>query len=303
LNIILVSGRSTKARTLSLTKRHIAVAVTAVLLTVLVLAGTLNFLVLRFAPALPYLQDHLSAIQETRLAQNESYMRDHLNAMAKRLGEMQAQLLRLDTLGERLAKLAGVGTQDLQFSELPGRGGAKSAVPSRDFTFSELSQQVDVLTRQVDERGDKLGALESLLRLENARKKLIPTMLPVLSGHYNSNFGWRIDPFTGRMARHDGIDFAAPHGAPILAAAGGVVVFAEYHGQYGNMVEIDHGNNLITRYAHASRLLVNVGDMVLRGAKIAEIGSTGRSTGAHLHFEVLQNGVAVDPAHFLRLPG
>jgi murein DD-endopeptidase MepM/ murein hydrolase activator NlpD len=169
--------------------------------------------------------------------------------------------------------------------------------------MGDLSRQVDLLTRQVDDRGDKLGVLESLLTLEGARKKLVPTMMPVIGGVYNSNFGWRIDPFNGQHSYHEGIDFAGGEGTPILAAAGGIVVYAEHHPQYGNMVEVDHGNGLITRYAHAARLYVKVGDMVLRGAKIAEVGSTGRSTGTHLHFEVRQRGVAVNPTQFLQLPG
>jgi murein DD-endopeptidase MepM/ murein hydrolase activator NlpD len=277
--------------------------VAGVAFAIVVTAGLLNFVVLRFASELPFMRDQVLSIQQTQQQQNASYMQDNLNAMAKRLGEMQAQLLRLDTLGERLAKLAGFKPQDFQFNEVPGRGGAPSTVPPHDLTLSDLTQQVDQLTLKVDDRGDKLGVLESLFTLESAKKKLIPTMLPVIGGAYSSNFGWRIDPFNGQHSYHEGIDFAGGLGAPILAAAGGIVVYAEYNPHYGNMVEIDHGNELITRYAHASRLYVKVGDMVLRGAKIAEVGSTGRSTGAHLHFEVRQRGVAVNPAQFLQLPG
>jgi murein DD-endopeptidase MepM/ murein hydrolase activator NlpD len=303
LNIILVSGRFSKARTITLDAKHIAGMVAGVVFTVVALACALNFVMLRFAPELPFLRDQVLSIQHTQQQQNASYMQDNLNAMAKRLGEMQAQLLRLDTLGERLAKLAGFKPQDFQFNEVPGRGGAPSTVPAHDFTLNDLTQQVDVFTRKVDDRGDKLGVLESLFTLESAKKKLIPTMLPVIGGSYSSNFGWRIDPFNGQHSYHEGIDFAGGLGAPILAAAGGIVVYAEHNPYYGNMVEIDHGNELITRYAHASRLHVKVGDMVLRGAKIADVGSTGRSTGAHLHFEVRQRGVAVNPAQFLQLPG
>ena len=242
-------------------------------------------------------------LQQARQEEQESYMRDSMNAMAKRLGEMQAQLLRLDTLGERLAKLAGIKGAEFQFSELPGRGGAPSTLPNRDFNLPDLTRQVDLLTRKLDDRGDKLSALESLYTIESAKKKLIPTMLPVIGGSHSSNYGWRIDPFTGQHSLHEGIDFSGALGAPILAAAGGVVITAEYHPAYGNIVEIDHGNELVTRYAHASKLHVKAGDMVLRGARIADIGSTGRSTGAHLHFEVHQRGVPVNPAQFLQLPG
>jgi murein DD-endopeptidase MepM/ murein hydrolase activator NlpD len=299
LNIILVSGQSAKARTISLDTRQVALLAAGLLLAIVVFTGGAHWAMLRVVPHLGLLQTETA---NTQRLQSESYMRDNLNAMAKRLGEMQAQLLRLDALGERLAKLAGLKPQEFQFDEAPGRGGAASRVPSRDFSVSELTQQVALLTRQVDDRGDKLSALESLLTLESARNKLIPTMMPVLGGTYNSNFGWRIDPFTGRQSYHEGIDFAGGEGAPILAAAGGVVVYAEHHSQYGKMVEIDHGNDLITRYAHASRMHVKVGDMVLRGARIADVGRTGRATGTHLHFEVLQRGVAVNPAQFLQLP-
>lgn len=306
MNIILVSGHLAKACTINIGAKHLLIVGSGILVAIMLAAGMLNVVALRFASELnlvPFLQSRVMPIQQARQKEQESYMRDSMNAMAKRLGEMQAQLLRLDTLGERLAKLAGIKGAEFQFNEVPGRGGALSSVPSRDFDLTTLSRQVDLMTRKMDDRGDKLSALESLFTIESAKKKLIPTMLPVIGGSYSSNFGWRIDPFTGQQSHHTGIDFSAAVGAPILAAAGGVVITAEYHPSYGNMVEIDHGNELITRYAHASRLHVKIGDMVLRGTRIADIGSTGRSTGAHLHFEVHQRGVPVDPAQFLQLPG
>ena len=121
---------------------------------------------------------------------------------------------------------------------------------------------------------------------------------PVTGRTAGSAFGWRLDPFTGQSALHTGLDFQADTGTPILAAAGGVVIAQEFHPAYGNMIELDHGNQLVTRYAHASRTLVKQGDLVRRGQKIAEVGSTGRSTGPHLHFEVLVQGVFQDPQKF-----
>jgi murein DD-endopeptidase MepM/ murein hydrolase activator NlpD len=223
--------------------------------------------------------------------------------MAARLGQMQAQLLRLDTLGDRLAKMAGFKAQELMFDQVPGRGGAVSSLPTYDLSLPELVRQVDVLTRQIEDRSEKLGLLDSILTFDGARKKLTPSALPVEGGWYSSNFGWRIDPFTGMRAFHEGVDFMAEAGTPVTAAAGGVVVFSDYHPQYGNMIEVDHGNELVTRYAHASRRLVRVGDVVLRGTRIAEVGNTGRSTGTHLHFEVRHRGAPQNPARFLRLPG
>jgi murein DD-endopeptidase MepM/ murein hydrolase activator NlpD len=230
-------------------------------------------------------------------------LQENLNAMAVKLGQMQAQLLRLDSLGERLAKVAGFKAQELMFGEVPGRGGALSSLPSQDLSLGDFTRQLDALTRQVDDRSDKLGILESLLTINNAKKRLVPTMLPVAGGWYSSNFGWRIDPFTGQRAFHEGIDFIAEKGTDIIAAAGGVVVFSGYHPQYGNMIEVEHGNGLITRYAHASKRLAKIGDVVLRGAKLGEVGSTGRATGSHLHFEVRQRGAPQNPMRFLRLPG
>jgi murein DD-endopeptidase MepM/ murein hydrolase activator NlpD len=130
-------------------------------------------------------------------------------------------------------------------------------------------------------------------------RPVVPTQKPVQTGHLGSSFGWRIDPFTGRSALHTGLDFQADPGTAILAAAGGVVVTQEMHPAYGNMVEIDHGNDLITRYAHASRVWVKKGDLIKRGQKVADVGTTGRSTGPHLHFEVLVQGVPQDPQKFL----
>ena len=305
MNIILVSERLAKARTITLRLPHFALLGLGMMLSVVGLAAAINYVLLRYAAELnvPYLQSILLSAQQEQHAKTESYLRENLNAMAVRLGQMQAQLVRLDTLGERLAKLAGFKPQDLVFTEPPARGGAVSSLPPQDISLNDFSQQLDVLTRQVEDRGDKLGVLESLFTVDSAKKKLLPTILPVQGGWYSSNFGWRIDPFTGQRAFHEGIDVIVEHGTAFRAAAGGVVVFSAMHPQYGNMIEIDHGNGLITRYAHAFKRLVKVGDVVLRGTKIGEVGKTGRATGTHLHFEVRQHGAPVNPARFLRLPG
>jgi murein DD-endopeptidase MepM/ murein hydrolase activator NlpD len=155
----------------------------------------------------------------------------------------------------------------------------------------------------VEQRADYLTIIEAEVMSQQVRQALLPNSKPVADGFVGSGFGWRTDPFTGQMTKHEGIDFAAPPGTPIHAAAGGVVVLAERHPEYGNVVEIDHGNQLTTRYAHALRVGVRPGDLVKRGQKIAEVGSTGRSTGPHLHFEVLLRGVAQNPSRFLLSPG
>lgn len=305
MNIILVSGKLAKARKITIGVPQIGLLGLGLAISVLALAAALNYLMVRVAADfnIPYLQTMLLSAQQEQHERTQSYLRENLNAMAVRLGQMQAQLVRLDTLGERLAKLAGFKAQELVFNEPPARGGAVSSLPSQDLSLGDFTRQLDSLTRQVEDRGDKLGILESLFTIDSAKKKLIPTMLPVEGGWYSSNYGWRIDPFTGQRAFHEGIDVMAELGTMIRAAAGGVVVYSEFHPQYGNMIEIDHGNDLISRYAHASKRTVKVGDVVLRGAKIGEVGRTGRATGAHLHFEVRQRGAPANPAQFLRLPG
>ena len=204
MNIILVSERLPKARTITLGWPHLLGAGVFAVTLVVALAGAMNYGILRFASELniPYVRDVLVSIQRQQHEKTQSYLQDNLNAMAVRLGQMQAQLLRLDTLGERLAKLAGFKPQELMFNEIPGRGGAMSSIPSRNLSLGDFTDQVNLLTRQLDDRGDKLGLLESMFTQESARKKLIPTKLPVDGGWYSSNYGWRIDPFTGQRAFH-----------------------------------------------------------------------------------------------------
>lgn len=226
----------------------------------------------------------------------DRFTRENIDALAKKLGEMQAKLLQLEALGERVSGLAGINPQDIKAS--PGRGGVLISGPS--LSMQELQNTLQELDKLSDHRADLLTVMESRLFDQKIKKMMIPTQQPVPVWSLGSAFGWRIDPFTGRTALHTGLDFEANAGTPILAAAGGVVVTQEFHPMYGNMMEVDHGNNLVTRYAHASKVLVKKGDLIRRGQKIAEVGSTGRSTGPHLHFEVLVQGVYQDPQKFLQ---
>ena len=305
MNIILVSGKLTKARTLTLTFPHLVLGGAAALIAVLIVAFGMQYFILRYATSVnsPLVNTLILSAQQEHNEKMQSYLRENLNAMASKLGQMQAQLLRLDTLGERLAKTAGFKPQEFMFDQVPARGGAASTLPAYDLSFGDLTRQVELLTRQMDDRTDKLGILDSLMIINSAKKKLLPSVLPVEGGWYSSNFGWRIDPFNGMRAFHEGMDFMAEVGTPARAAAGGVVAFSDFHPQYGNMIEIDHGNGLVTRYAHLSKRMVKVGDVVLSGGRIGDVGSTGRTTGPHLHFEVRQNGAPLNPARFLRLPG
>jgi murein DD-endopeptidase MepM/ murein hydrolase activator NlpD len=302
MHIILVSSRLGGAKSLTLTHRHLIAGVLFMGVLVLSLTLGLFWITVRHANELklPLLDSLVKSAQEAQQRKTEEFLRENLNAMAVKLGEMQAQLMRLDALGERLSALAGLKPGEFRFAELPGRGGAVSTVPPKDLSMAEFNRQLDQLSRLMENRTDSLGILESQLFDAKVKKKLMPTIPPVDGSWSASSFGWRIDPFNGMLAMHEGVDFVVDVGTPVFAAAGGVVRFSGMHPQYGYMIEIDHGNDFTTRYAHNSRLLVREGEVVQRGAKIAESGSTGRATGPHVHFEVRYRGVAQNPARFLQ---
>ena len=299
---IIVLHPRLSAKTLTLTRWHLTLLFLVFLSSVIFVAFFLYYLTFRHAADLniPFVREVLATATQDDASKKDRYVKENLAAMAMKLGEMQAQLMRLDALGERVQGLAGVKPQEFNFRELPGRGGAEASSPQgKQLNMSEFQQLLDAMARDVEHRADYMNVVESALMSHKIKSKLLPTIQPVNVSYNASGFGWRFDPFTGRQAFHEGIDFAAATGTPIVAAAGGVVIAAEYHHQFGNMVEVDHGNDIVTRYAHCSRLGVKVGDIVRRGQHIADIGSTGRSTGSHLHFEVLVKGVQQDPHKFL----
>ena len=226
----------------------------------------------------------------------ERYLKENLEVVAKKLGEMQAKMILLDSLGQRVAALAGVSSPEVRPK---GASGGALVLPDQ-LSLDTLNASISELELHADESKSWLTVIETRLFSDTMKKHMLPTVRPVDGAELGSGFGWRLDPLTGQRALHTGLDFPSEVGTPIVAAAGGVVVFQEFHPAYGNTVEIDHGNELVTRYAHASRVHVRKGDVVRRGQLIAEVGSTGRSTGAHLHFEVWLAGVALDPQKFLR---
>lgn len=305
MQIILLHSRFS-AKSLTLTSRHLLLLAVLFVAAVLAVSALLYYLTLRHATELqfPFMQNVLDAAVQDDAVKKDRYIKENLTAMAVRLGEMQAQIMRLDALGERVQGLAGVKPEEFNFKEKPGRGGLEPSSlpgqpPSHELSMAEFKQALDVMAKDLEHRADYLNVVETTLLSDKIKTKLLPTIQPVNVAYNASGFGWRLDPFTGRSAFHEGIDFASPVGTPIVAAAGGVVIAAEYHHDFGNMLEIDHGNDIVTRYAHASRLLVKVGDIVRRGQHVADIGTTGRSTGPHLHFEVLVKGVQQDPHKFL----
>lgn len=304
MQIIVMGSGLTSAKSITLTRFHFLMALFSLVAVVALVSCALCYYTFTHAAEikLPIVRELLASAIQADVDRKDRYVRENLNAMAVKLGEMQAQIMRLDSLGERVQGLAGIKPEEFSFKSLPPRGGPESldpAHPAHDMTMQEFQGQLDLLAQDLGRRSDYLNVVESTLMSYKIKSKLLPTIQPVNVTYNASGFGWRADPFTGRSAFHEGIDFPSPIGTPIMAAAGGVVITSEYHHEYGNMVEIDHGNDIVTRYAHASKVYVKVGDIVKRGQHVADIGSTGRSTGAHLHFEVLVKGVHQDPHKFL----
>ena len=301
MNIILVSGRLAKTRRITLDRWQIALLLMLMFVLIVGTSFALQYVVVKYVPESlnEDMRALLSKVRSDEQEKQQVYLHSSLDAMATRVGQMQAQLQRLDALGTRLAKLTGMKPEEFQFSKPGAQGGPLVILPAQEMSSAILEQQMNRLANLVSDRSDKLLALETLLLQNQLSRKLLPSIPPVKQGWYSSNFGWRLDPFTGTNAMHEGVDYVVEAGTPIHASAGGVVAYASLHPQYGNMVEIDHGNEIITRYAHASKLMVKVGQVVRRGEKIAEVGSTGRSTGNHLHFEVRYQGTAQNPVRFL----
>ncbi|HEU4459296.1 MAG TPA: M23 family metallopeptidase [Methylibium sp.] len=320
MQVIVTHGRLAKSRVMNMPGWQFAVAGALLAALLLLVSGlAYHFLVLKAArEGWPVVSRIVKLVVRDETAQRDRVMRENLDAMASRVGELQAKLVRLESMGERVSGLAGLKADDFRGLDRPalpavaasgaGRGGpfvpadrgpvATVAVS----TLDQLAASLATLDESADRNADVFTLIESRLLESRLRALLVPSSAPV-TGPVGSGFGFRSDPFTGRGALHTGLDFPADSGTPILAAAGGVVLSTETHPAYGRTVELDHGNGLVTRYAHASKVVVTHGDLIRRGQKIAEVGSSGRSTGPHLHFEVLVDGAPQDPAKFLAQAG
>lgn len=297
MQLIITDAWLAKSHAIHLSGAKLLLAFVALWLSLmLVSAGLYHWVFLKGArEGWPVIATLVKLMVKDEFAQRDRFVRENIEVMAKKLGQMQAKVLQLESLGERVSGLAGVNPMEIKTK--PGQGGA--LVRGRDLTMDELQLTLADLDQLTNQSSDFMTVIESRLFEQKIKKMMVPTQTPVTGGTLGSIFGWRIDPFTGTSALHTGLDFAAEPGAPVYSAAGGVVVTQEFHPEYGNMVEIDHGNDLITRYAHSSKVFVKKGDLVKRGQRIASVGNTGRSTGYHLHFEVLVQGVPQDPQKFL----
>ena len=320
MQLLITHDGTARTRVVQLSRLRILLLAAALLFVVMAASGTVyHFVFLKAArEGWPVVSPLVRLMVRDELAQQERYMRDNLDAMAGKLGEMQAKLVRLEAMGERVSGLAGLRTEELRRVDGAGSAPASPAsapegpkttapvpdarggpyLPVRQPSLDELRQAVEAMDAAADWNADLFTYFESRLQESRLTALLVPSQVPV-DVPVGSGFGFRTDPFNGRAALHTGLDFPAPPGTPIVAAAGGLVITREWHPAYGKMLEIDHGNGLVTRYAHCLGIDVELGALVKRGQPVARVGSSGRSTGPHLHFEVLVNGVPQNPQRFL----
>jgi murein DD-endopeptidase MepM/ murein hydrolase activator NlpD len=305
MNLIWFSDRVGRARQFNLTHPATLVVLAALVLSILGTAFVLgvklgertgndikrNHTTAAFSGAL---DDEKREISELR-----ARLQDRVDAMALRLGAINAHILRLNALGKRLADMAKIDNREFNFDSEPATGGPESEGEGVSAQIPDLTKMLDSTERRVELRDAQLGALESVILARKLNEEIHPEGRPVHQGFISSYFGERQDPFTGEEAIHKGVDFAGNLGDEVVAVAAGVVTWAGVRTGYGKLVEISHGNGFTTRYAHNERALVSVGDTVTRGEPIALMGSSGRSTGPHVHFEVLRNGRQVDPLTFI----
>lgn len=280
---------------------RLAFASAAVLLVVLLSSAFMAGMRLGERAALqeasPKSLTRLALEQKQQVDELRDRVQERVDALSARVGQVNAQLLRLDALGKRLVEMANIDSREFDFDSPVPQGGPESVgVPA---VAPELTALIDSLESQLAARDAQLGVLENLIMQRDLRRQILPEGRPVKRGYLSSRFGTRQDPFTGHGTWHRGVDFAGREGDPVIAVGAGIVTFAGERSGYGLVVEVTHGDGFVTRYAHNRRILVNVGDTVTRGHRLAAMGSTGRSTGPHVHFEVLRNGRQVNPLAYI----
>ena len=236
---------------------------------------------------------------QVQIARVREDAQSDLDALTFRMGQMQAQLMRVNALGERLVDQADFDTAEFDFGQPPALGGPQEAEAGQSINVQDFMAMLENVSSELEDRERKLAMLEIFLQHEDLRSRLTPSGRPTESGWLSSKFGKRTDPFSGKQEYHKGVDFAGKEGSDVIAVGDGVVSWASERSGYGNLVEITHGSGYVTRYGHNKEYLVKEGDKVTKGQVIALMGSTGRSTGSHVHFEVLKNNSQVNPARFL----
>lgn len=303
MNILLVSERLGRSSCIQLGRLNVAIALVA-LLAVLPAVGFYAGYHWGSSKAAesPLAQAWEAEMGRQRAAIEKASQtaRDNLDALALRMGQMQAHVIRLDALGQRLTQMAGLDDGEFDFENPPAQGGPEAGSSTQPLDVPDFLTQLDGVMHQLDDRDQQLKVLESMLLNRKLQAEVLPAGRPIKGGWISSQFGLRTDPFNGKLERHNGMDFAGKEGSKVVAVAAGVVTWAGERFGYGNLVEINHGNGYATRYGHNKAILVKVGDAVKKGQTLALMGSTGRSTGPHVHFEVLHNGRAVNPSKYIQ---
>jgi murein DD-endopeptidase MepM/ murein hydrolase activator NlpD len=304
MNVIFLSRREGKARQLNLGRPLTLSVIAGLTLVVLGAAFALGLQWGRGAPGRAALGEaarfgSLLADQKVQIAELKQQLQLRVDAMAMRLGEVSAHVIRLDALGKRLTEMADIDSREFNFDRDPPRGGPEADGEGVSAQIPDLTLMLRQLEQRVDLRESQLSALENVILARELKEQIHPEGRPVASGFISSYFGERSDPFDGREAFHKGVDFAGAAGSRIVAVAAGVVIWAGERSGFGKLIEINHGDGYVTRYAHNEKTLVSLGETVKRGEPVALMGSTGRSTGPHVHFEVLHNGRQVDPLSYI----
>ena len=304
MNVILVGRKSGRVKQFDL--RHPAIVAGAVLLVLGVVGGAFSLGVglgarQGIANSINQLGTWSADLlrQQAQIEDVKRVLQQKVNALAMRVGQMNAHVIRVNALGKRLTRMANLNDGEFDFGNPPALGGSDSTADGQPAQIPNLTAMVDDLQSQLSSREQQLGVLENMILTRELNKQVYPEGRPVQDGWISSYFGRRADPFTGYSAVHKGLDFAGPEGTKVTTVAAGLVTFSGERSGFGEMVEINHGNGLATRYCHNEKVLVKQGDMVRKGQEVALMGSTGRSTGPHLHFEVLKNGAQVDPLRFI----
>jgi murein DD-endopeptidase MepM/ murein hydrolase activator NlpD len=305
MNIFIFSqGRSGQSRQISVAHPAMLATLAVIVLAILGTAFAIGMqLGQRSGHALGMRQvDHWSNVlrdQKAEISNLKRQLQDETNALAIRIAKLDAHVVRIDELGKRLTSMAHIDHRDINFDEEPPVGGPDGDEDGASPPLPDLSASLSQLEQRVDLRDAQLSALENVILSRDLNASIRPEGRPVLQGFISSYFGQRDDPITGHEEFHKGVDFAGNEGDPVVAVAAGVVTWAGERSGYGKLVEIDHGKGYTTRYAHNEQTLVTVGQTVTRGQTIALMGSTGHSTGPHVHFEVLRNGRQVNPLAFI----
>jgi murein DD-endopeptidase MepM/ murein hydrolase activator NlpD len=312
MRIIIVPSGTGKRHSTSLTRRKVTVLMISVFIVLPVLSAIAGYYLKssrQLAGAPSQTPDYQycarlieSGIQEqrTQVAKAKSEVENHLNALGRNLGRLQAQVSRINALGQRLTEMAGLDSGEFSFNEEPALGGPASSIAGHNQSRTDFIHALDRLDKRLQEKYEELNILRSLMMDRTLHKRQFPRGWPVEGGWLSSRYGYRTDPFSGRRDFHGGVDIAGKAGSSIKAVAAGIVTHAGIEVGYGQMVEINHGNGYTTRYAHALATVVEVGERVEKGQVVAIVGNSGRSTGPHLHFEVLLNDQTVNPRRYLK---